>query len=157
VLNLELQKKSDMAKNEFKPPEIKEEPEPVVEKKKPKPKKKKESRLGLSLRSVLDGTILTREIVVRLLPLGLYLAFLVVIYIANSYYSEKIIRRTTKVRNDLKELEYEYISSKSDLMHISKQSEVAGRLDSLKTDVKESLVPPIKIFENQKPQTNNKK
>ncbi|MEI6122232.1 MAG: FtsL-like putative cell division protein [Bacteroidota bacterium] len=138
-----------MAKNEFKKPDL-ENLEDIHEKKKSKLKKSNDSRLGISLRSVLDGTILTREIVVRLLPLGLYLVFLVVIYIANSYYSEKIIKRTSKVRNEIKELEYEYISSKSELMHISKQSEIAVMLDSLETEVKESVVPPIKIFEKKK-------
>jgi hypothetical protein len=140
-----------MTKNEFKNIEVE---EPVIEK--PKPQKTKESRLGISLRSILDGSLLTRESVVRLLPFGIYLAFLIVGYIGNSYYSEKIIRRTNKVRNELKELEYEYISIKSDLMHISKQSEVAIRLDSLKTGVKESVVPPLKIFENVKSIKKNK-
>ena len=143
-----------MSKNEYKKPEI-EEPE-IEEPKKSKPKKNSDSRLGISVRSIFDGTILTRDKVVRLLPFGLYLAFLVVIYIANSYYSEKIIRRATKVRNELKELDYEYISSKSDLMHISKQSEVAKHLDSLKTGIKESVVPPIKIFETIKQSPKNK-
>ncbi len=145
-----------MSKNEYKAPEIDVEPE-AEEPKVRKPKKAKKARSGISLRRVFDGTILTRDNVVRLLPLGLYLAFLVVIYIANSYYSEKIIRKTTKVRNELKELDYEYISSKSDLMHISKQSEVTTHLDSLKTGVKESVVPPIKIFENKQTENNNKK
>jgi hypothetical protein len=142
-----------MAKNEFKPSEVE---EPVVEKAKEKPKQVKESRLGISLRTILDGSILTRDAVVRLLPFGIYLAFLVVAYIGNSYYSEKIIRRTSKVRNELKELEYEYISTKSDLMHISKQSEVAISLDSLKTGIKESIVPPIKIFEKVQPTAKTK-
>jgi hypothetical protein len=140
-----------MAKNEFKNIEVE---EPVVEK--TKPQKSKESRLEISLRSILDGSILTRDAVVKMLPFGLYIAFLIVAYIGNSYYSEKIIRKTSKVRNELKELEYEYISSKSDLMDISKQSEVAIRLDSLKTGVKESLVPPIKIFENVQPMVKSK-
>jgi hypothetical protein len=138
-----------MAKNEFKNIIVE---EPVIEKS--KPQKQKESRLGFSIRSILDGSILTRESVVRLLPFGLYLALLIVAYIGNSYYSEKVIRKTNKVRNELKELEYEYISTKSDLMHVSKQSEVAIRLDSFKTGIKESLVPPIKIFE--KIQSNKK-
>jgi hypothetical protein len=140
-----------MAKNEFKDVEVE---EPVKEK--TKPQKPKESRLGISLRTILDGSILTRDAVVRLLPFGLYLTFLIVAYIGNSYYSEKIIRRTSKVRNELKELEYEYISTKSDLMQVSKQSEVAIRLDSLKTGVKESLVPPIKIFEKVQPAQKSK-
>ncbi|MEI6852530.1 MAG: FtsL-like putative cell division protein [Bacteroidota bacterium] len=142
-----------MAKNEFKPLEVE---EPVVEKANPKPKKVKESRLGISLRTILDGSILTRDAVVRLLPFGIYMAFLIVAYIGNSYYSEKIIRKTSKVRNELKELEYEYISTKSDLMDVSKQSEVAIRLDSLKTGLKESLVPPIKIFENVQSKAKSK-
>lgn len=140
-----------MAKNEFKNTEVE---EPVKEKS--KPAKAKESKLGISLRSILDGSLLTRESVVRLLPFGIYLAFLVVAYIGNSYYSEKIIRRTNKVRNELKELEYEYISVKSDLMQISKQSEVAVRLDSLKTGLKESVVPPLKIFEKVQSSKKNK-
>ncbi len=145
-----------MSKNEYKTPEISAEPE-AEEPKIRKPKKAKKARLGFSLRHVFDGTILMRDNVVSLLPLGLYVAFLVVIYIANSYYSEKVIRKTNKVRNELKELDYEYISSKSDLMHISKQSEVATHLDSLSTGVKESVVPPIKIFENKQTENNNKK
>lgn len=131
-----------MAKNEFKNIESEDSTEKIKE-----TQKTKDSRLGISLKSLLDGSVLTRESVIKLLPFGLYMALLVVGYIANSYYSEKIIRKTSKIRNELKELEYEYISTKSDLMHISKQSEVAIRLDSMKTGVKESLVPPIKIFE----------
>ncbi len=134
-----------MSKNEFKNIEVEE--ETVVETEKKQPQKPKERREGISFRMFFDGTILTKGVFLRLLPFGLYLALLVVAYIGNSYYSEKIIRRTSKVRGDLKELEYEYISTKSDLMQISKQSEVAVRLDSLKTGLKESLVPPIKIFE----------
>jgi hypothetical protein len=140
-----------MAKNEFKISEVE---DAVIEK--PKPSKPKESGLGISLRTILDGSILTRDAVVRLLPFGIYLAFLIVAYIGNSYYSEKIIRKTNKVRNELKELEYEYISTKSDLMHVSKQSEVAIRLDSLKLGVKESIVPPIKIFEKIQSSKMNK-
>lgn len=104
------------------------------------------SKTGTIIKSLLDGTVLTRESVVKLLPFGLYVTFLIVLYIGNSYYSEKVIKKTNKVKNELKELEFEYITVKSDLMHVSKQSEVAHRLDSLKTGIKESLVPPIKLF-----------
>lgn len=114
-------------------------------------KKQKDSRVGITLRSVLDGSVLTKESVVRLLPFGLYIAVLIVTYIGISYNSEKNIRKTNKTRNDLKELEFEYISTKSDLMHLSKQSEVAIRLDSLKIGIIESVVPPLKIFESYNP------
>ena len=134
-----------MAKNEYRE-EQKVEEEPKQEKaKKPKPPKK-ESRLGKAFRSVLDGSILTRDNVVRLLPFIFFLTFLIIVYIANSYWAEKTIRQTEKVRKEIKELELEYISVKSDYMVCSKQSAVAVRLDSLYSGIKESVVPPKKIF-----------
>jgi hypothetical protein len=136
-----------MARNEYKAPEeeeIKEEP------KQEKPKKqkpaKKESRLGKAFMSIIDGSILTRDNVLRLLPFIFFLTFLIIVYIANSYYAEKTIRQTEKVRKEIKELELEYISVKSDYMVCSKQSSVAVRLDSLRSGIKESVVPPKKIF-----------
>lgn len=133
-----------MSKNEFKP----EEPQETVKEKK-KVRNVRESRLTSTFRSILNGEILTRDAVLRLLPFGLYLTFLLILYIANSYNYEKNIRRTSEIRNQLIELEYEYLTTKSDLMHISKQSEIARRLDSLGTGIKESVVPPVKFFEKQ--------
>jgi hypothetical protein len=134
-----------MAKNEYREEEeIKEEPK-QEKVKTPKPAKK-ESRLGKAFRSILDGSILTRDNVVRLLPFIFFLTFLIIIYIANSYWAEKTIRQTEKVRKEIKELELEYISVKSDYMVCSKQSSVAVRLDSLYSGIKESVIPPKKIF-----------
>ena len=135
-----------MAKNEYIKNGV-EEPKEILK----KTEKLKESKVGITLRSVLDGSVLTKEAVVRLLPLGLYISVLIVTYIGVSYNSEKNIRKINKTRNELKELEFEYISTKSDLMHLSKQSEVAIRIDSLKIGVKESVVPPIKLFESYNP------
>ncbi|MCX6230803.1 MAG: FtsL-like putative cell division protein [Bacteroidetes bacterium] len=107
----------------------------------PKPK---ETSFGNAINEVLDGTFLTRKSVIKLLPLGLFIAFLAAIYIANNYWSIKSFREMQKLKRELKELRFEHISSKSELMYISKQSEVARRLDSL--GIKESTVPPQKFF-----------
>jgi hypothetical protein len=48
-----------------------------------------------------------------------------------------------KVSNQLKELRSEYISTKSELMFASKQSEVAK--SALELGLSEPVVPPIKI------------
>lgn len=132
----------NLPRNEIKPPEE----EPRQQRKK---KAGKESRLGRTIRSILDGSILTKEHAVRLLPFILFLALLFVGYIANSYYADKITRRTDRIHKELKELEFEYITSKSELMQRSQQSEVARMLDSLGTGVSESLEPPYKIFISQ--------
>ena len=97
-----------------------------------------------SVRSFLGGAFLLNRKTVKQLPFLLFLASLGIVYIANSYYSEKNIRRTDKLQRELKELRYEYISVKSQLMQMQRQSQIAGML--AKKGIKESLVPPTKIF-----------
>lgn len=129
-----------------------------VKKENKSPRKRKEhkgdSKLARALRSILDGSILTRENVVRLIPFILFLTAICIIYIANSYYSIKTVRQSIEIRKELKEFENEYLSTKSELMMCSKQSELLLMLDS--TGLIESLVPPTKIFvmkENDKAET----
>lgn len=97
-----------------------------------------------AVQSVLDGSILTKETVLRLLPFTLFLTFIAVIYIANSYYSEKKIIEIEKVNNEINELRYEYITTKSDLMYYSKQSEIVKKLEE--KGIKESVKPPTHIY-----------
>ena len=60
-------------------------------------------------------------------------------------YEKKIMRKTNTVNSEIKELRSEYITSKSDLMFISKQSEVARAAEVMKIGIKESVVAPKKI------------
>ena len=69
---------------------------------------------------------------------------LAILYIGNGYYADSKIRQVNKVNNQLKELRSEYISTKSDLMFASKQSEVAKM--ALQIGLKEPIVPPTKIL-----------
>jgi hypothetical protein len=100
-----------------------------------------------ALVAVFGGSFLTRDRVVRFLPFLLYLMILGLVYIANTYYAEKTIIESNEIRKELKELRYEYISTRSDLMHYSKQSEVAGKLKD--AGIEESKVPPRKIVVNK--------
>ncbi|MFA5782259.1 MAG: FtsL-like putative cell division protein [Bacteroidales bacterium] len=133
-----------MASNTFNEPEEKvKEPEDVQERPEKKNKKKNFSVLK-GIQSVLDGTILTREKVVKSLPFMFYLTFLVILYIANQYYSEKKTIEIEKVKKELKVLRSEYITTKSKLMDVNRQSEVLKRTELY--GIKESLIPPHKIF-----------
>ncbi len=96
------------------------------------------------LQNILGGSFLARTGMVNLLPFLFFITFLTILYIANIYYAEKDIREFNSLKSELKELRYEYITSKSNLMNISKQSEITKRL--MKSGVKESVVPPYKIF-----------
>ncbi|MCD4698656.1 MAG: hypothetical protein K8S16_20695 [Bacteroidales bacterium] len=109
-----------------------------------KSKKNKTNSTARSLQSILGGGFLTREKTARNLPFVLFLAFIAILYIGNSYYAEKNIRKIERLQKELKELRYEHIYTKSKLMSKSRQSEVAASLAT--RGIKESLVPPKKII-----------
>ncbi len=92
---------------------------------------------------ILGGSVLTRESVLQSLPYLLFLMVLGLFYIANTYYAEKTIIESDRLRTEIKELRYEFVTTRSALMQLSKQSEVAKRLEE--TGIKESLIPPVKL------------
>jgi hypothetical protein len=107
-----------------------------------------ELRLGRTLQSILDGSILTREQMIRLLPFIFYIVFLAIIFIANTYYAERLVRRIDNGNKELKDLQIEYIDSRAKLMNQGRQSLIEEQLGS--TGLRESSVPPYKIrIENE--------
>jgi len=103
-----------------------------------------DQQLIITFQSIFDGSFLTKKTAISLLPFLLYLTLLGIIYIANSYEAEKIIIESDRIKKELKELRYEFITTETELTSISKQSEVAKRLYPL--GIKESTTPPRKIL-----------
>ncbi|MGF1585138.1 MAG: FtsL-like putative cell division protein [Bacteroidales bacterium] len=106
---------------------------------------KKSVHRGGSVKDFIDGSVLTRDFVVRQLPFIIFLAILAILYIGNRYHSEKLVRRTSELQNELKELRAEAITVSAELMHMSRQSEVLKLLRRNNLDLVESLEPPRKI------------
>ena len=67
---------------------------------------------------------LSAELIFKNLPFVLFLSFLAMIYIANAHYSEKKVREIQNLQSELKQLRWQYMSLKSELMYESKRSEV---------------------------------
>ena len=95
-------------------------------------------------KSLLTGSFLSKENVVGALPFIFFLSFLGICYIANGYRTQKVVINLHKTNNSLKELRSEYITTKSDLMIISKQSEVAAATAIM--GLRELTSPPKKIL-----------
>ncbi|TVQ88294.1 MAG: hypothetical protein EA393_09440 [Bacteroidetes bacterium] len=114
--------------------------------KKKKNAEKSERKSSGFLRSLLDGSILTNDKSADLMPFLIFLAFLAVMLIANTYYAEKKVRQIERLRNEVTELRTIYISNKAELMYLSNQSEIARRLRD--RGFVESTVPPV-ILESQ--------
>jgi hypothetical protein len=88
--------------------------------------------------------IFDKNQIVHQMPFILFVSVLLIGYISNSYYAERIIRDIDKTKSELKEKRAEYISTLSQLMYQSNQSEVARSLAPFQ--IKESTTPPEKIF-----------
>ncbi len=121
--------------------------EELVEMEKPAPAKPskpgKKGVLAKGLSKIFGGSFLSDDRTIQHIPFILFLALIAILYIANGYYADDKIREVNKISNQIKELRTEYISSKSDLMFISKQSQVAAAVDTL--GLKEPVVAPMKI------------
>jgi hypothetical protein len=87
--------------------------------------------------------VITKEAATDALPYLCFLAFLGMIYIANSHFAVNNIRKIDKLNKEVKELRWEYKSLKADLMFKSKLTEVAKKVDTL--GIKELIEPPKKI------------
>ena len=141
-----MRKKQYMA-NKFKElPKQQEEQQPQVTPTVKPATPKKKSGVVKSLTTVFSGTFLSNESTLKHIPFILFLSAIAILYIANGYWADDKIRQVNRITTQLKELRSEYISTKSDLMFISKQSEVAKSVEKL--GLKEPVVPPMKIVVN---------
>jgi hypothetical protein len=89
-----------------------------------------------------------KESAAQILPFAFFLAMVGMFYIANKHMAEKNIRNIEKINRELKELKWEYMTAKSELMFRSKQTEVAKMTETF--GLKEALVPPQKIVVKKK-------
>ena len=131
-----------MANNKVREPEIEEEVEnEEAESAAPRRRSSRSSRSILRKLNVFDW--FDRNQIANNMPYILFLTVLVMCYIANSYNAERIIREIDKTKTELKEKSAEFISTRSQLMYESKQSEVADAVEVL--GLKESVEPPQKL------------
>ncbi len=109
--------------------------------------------VGKSVHDVLDGSFLTKERFLRSMPFIIFLMVLGVLYITNIFHVERTKRQIDDLEEQLRELRYEYITSRSKLMYESKPSEIVLKLKE--TGIGESLEPPKKIIVSNKVKTGN--
>jgi len=138
-----------MSKNTIK--ELQEEKTHTISVEQDTEKPKRPSRKSKKLMRFLNVFgVFERHQIVKLMPFILFCTVLILFYIANSYYAERLIREINRTKNDLKERRAEFISTSSELMFRTKQSEVAKTIAPM--DLKESVEPQKKvvIVSNQK-------
>lgn len=124
------------------------EPESAAEKDLPIPdpvkpvRKMKHGRKAVQ--EFLGGDYLSRKWVTGNILFLLFLAFLALIYIGNTYSTEKKYKDIERTKTELKELRYHYITAKAALMFEGRQSVISAR--AIKSGLNETSLPPYKIL-----------
>ena len=123
-------------------------PRPRREKVRREPTPEAAPRSSWSLFSLLDRATsvdgLFREgLPVRFLPHLLFTMLLVLLYIGNTHYGNRMNRNIQRLKQETEDLRADYTTLKSDYMEASKQSEVARKVAAI--GLVESSSPPFRI------------
>ena len=97
---------------------------------------------GVSFKDIINGRIITRGLITRQMPFLLFISVLGFLYIGNHYKMEELMRKVATLNKELKELRYEAITTSSELMFMSKQSEVLKKVKSSNLELEELTEPP---------------
>ncbi len=103
----------------------------------------------LRFRNILDGSILANESISKNIGYFIFLAALTMIYIANNFHTEKLVREEDHLKKITKELRAKQISKSFELMKSIQQSQVISKINQSDLGLKEATKPPyiIKITE----------
>lgn len=86
--------------------------------------------------------------IIKNIPFFLFLSVLAVLYIYNGHYADKLVRKIATSEKNIKELEYEYKSIKSEVIFRSKASELIRAVEPL--GLKELKQPPVQLTDTLK-------
>ena len=78
-----------------------------------------------------DQTLFDSKWIAKNLPYVFFLIFLAMIYIANAHYTEKKIRRIDTLKDEIKELNWNYVSVKSDVIYQGTYSKLSSKVKQM--------------------------
>jgi hypothetical protein len=104
------------------------------------------------LKKLLDGSLFKGVSFVKELPYIFLLIAMAFVYISNQYQAEKYALEMNFLTNEIRDLREKSISFASELMFLSKPSEITRLVKDKGIGLEEAHKPPIKIVTD-----NNKK
>lgn len=85
------------------------------------------------------------NLLLRLLPYIIYVAFFGIIYIANRHYTERMVRQITKLKADVEELRIDYTTLNSEFMQERNQDNILLQAERLKLGERNKTQYKIKL------------
>lgn len=103
-----------------------------------------ESHFEDLLRSILNGDSI-RDFFMRNLKTFMIIGLLVFAYIGNRYACEDVMKRVSETQKQIKEVKYEILCTATELVQLSRQSNIRESLKEKDINLEISTTPPIKI------------
>ncbi|MCQ2251834.1 MAG: hypothetical protein MJZ61_00135 [Bacteroidales bacterium] len=97
----------------------------------------------LTFKSLMDGNYIKSEAFTSMFPFMVFVLSLFVLYIANRNMAESFIKRELELRREVRELRAESITLAAELMSISKETEVAKRVEEKQLGIHLIKEPPM--------------
>jgi hypothetical protein len=104
---------------------------------------------SLTFRDLIDGNVLTRKAVLKQSRFILLLVLIAFFSIANRNHAEKTMIQLNRLQSDVKDLRARSISISSELVRISRQSEVKQLVNRYDLGLEENLEPPKKLIQTK--------
>lgn len=105
----------------------------------------KEEIANITIKGILDGSVLTIRSFVKHVPFIFFLVLLALLYIGNRYHAERVFRQLTTLKSEVRDMRAEEMMVASELMNLSKPSRVQDLVDKNGLGLKEPVKPPYKI------------
>jgi hypothetical protein len=97
------------------------------------------------IKELMSGSLISDKIILKNLGYIVFLAFLGAFYIANRFHAEDLVRRTTRLQSEVKELRADALSISAELMQASRQSEVIRLVRERNLGLQELTEPPYRL------------
>ena len=111
---------------------------------------KKQVKRGSFMKELLSGSMVSEKIILSNLGYISFVALLAASYIGSRFHAESLTRQISKLEREVKDLRAESLSTSTDLMLVSKQSEVYRLVKNKGLGLEEMKSPPYKLLVDKK-------
>ncbi|MFI3267136.1 MAG: FtsL-like putative cell division protein [Rikenellaceae bacterium] len=96
----------------------------------------------MKFKDIISASILSNKIVTRRVPSIIFIAILTILYIFNSFDTQKIYREILKVEKEIKQLQVTATSVQAERISVTRELYIVDEIIKRKIDIKSFTTPP---------------
>lgn len=96
----------------------------------------------MKFKDIISASILTNKVVVKRVPSIIFLTILTILYIFNSFDTQKIYREILKVEKEIKQLQVTATAVQAQRISVTRELYIIDEIEKRKIDIKSFTIPP---------------